>query len=321
MIRFSFILVLISKIIIATMVIAFSSLSVRAQDGDRSTPNQQSPPLLNELESRTDELGFASLVRRSTTEAEEFRRSLLAHDLEANGAHTIARACTTFRKLINKNVENSSDPEAYDLTRFQLDQQGIYDAIVGKHEMQKAGEIYGSFQGKWFGIWDQKRVDHHWDEYTTLKPAQSFEISGSEPVKLLGYQYAWVGDGYGLNHFASSPDGSRKFLLGYVVHIRDRDLKQEVARRPHLGVIDGPDRLIWITKSEIFFEEMIRGETKALDQYYITGFRYSIIQRELVAKNAFQSVYSRNPDKRKPWRGFDVDMRIETRTTGGDTND
>lgn len=156
-------------------------------------------------------------------------------------------------------------------------------------------------------------MDHHWGPYTPVDPIGKFRNSEGAEVCLNGYQYAWVGDGYGLNHVASSTDGTKKYLLGYVIHLKDEKLEQEVVRRPHVGVIDGTDRLIWLTKSEVFFEEMIRGRGDVPDRYYIRGFRYSIdeVKRELSASEAFQVVYSRKADKREPWRGFKIKLLIK----------
>lgn len=283
--------------------------SCTAQE-EREAPVRADLPKLLELKHRTDELGFANLVRRSMSESEAFRRSLIQHEKQPVPGRTIGKACDDFRKLINAQTASLTGQAEYDLSRFQLNQQQIYDAIRGKRDLPVPEQFYGSFEGKWFGIWDQQEVDHHWGGYQAVEPKQTIEIAGQDAVTLLGYQYAWVGDGYGLNHVASSADGRRKFLLGYVVHIRDRDLDQEVVRRPHVGVIDGPGRLIWITSGEVFFEEMIPGKSRQEDRYFITGFRYSMDASTITATKAFQAVYARNSDQRKPWRGFEINLQV-----------
>ncbi len=234
------------------------------------------PTMLKELQGRKDNLSFENLVSRSTIEAEEFRRSLIQEDAEPNRATLISKACISFRDAINhravkQRANQQTASASYDLSRFQLDQQGIYKSIEGTREISKPSQFYGAFEGKWFGIWDRNNVDHHWGEFIFLNPVRSFGMTNGEPVRLLGYQYAWVGDGYGLNQLASSPDGSKTFLLGYIVHVRDGDINQEVIRRPHVGVIDGANRLIWITKSEIFFEEMMPGNTRRAGSVFYHG--------------------------------------------------
>jgi hypothetical protein len=299
-----------AKFMVAAIGLGFLSFNaLPAQDVERAL-DQPSPPLLVELQRTTDSRGFAKLISRSMIEAETFRQSLFAGKSDTNSARGIAQACVSFRQWINQNVNHSSGQSTYDLARFRLDEQGIYDAMAGLSKITDPNQFYGSFQGKWYGIWDGKNVDHHWDRYTPMQPVPRFEVPGGEPVKCLGYQYAWVGDGYGLNHVASSADGSKKFLLGYVVHIRDQDLNREVVRRPHVGVMDGSGRLIWITAGEVFFEELIPGKTKAQDQYSITGFRYTFEEKQLVASKAFQAIYTRDSENRKPWRGFAIDLRV-----------
>ena len=291
--------------------------------GKPVAPN--SPPLLASLKKRTDHLRFDSLISVSTIEAESFRQSLL-RDRESL-AHLVAKAAVQFRNGINEDtspsLQNAAAPDIYDLRRFQLDQDQWVDAIAGRRALPDPKLFYGSFAGKWYGIWDGEQVDHHWGDYVELQEAKNFTVNDQSEVSLMGWQYAWVGDGYGINHVASARDAAANFLLGYVVHIRDQDPEQEVVRRPHVGVIDGPDRLIWITKGEVFFEEMIRGSDDQSDRYYITGFRYRLEPKPndkpqanspgptLIANEAFQVVYSRSAEQRQPWRGFPIDLHVE----------
>jgi hypothetical protein len=281
----------------------------RAQTPDNEKPAAELPPLLEQLKQRTDKLSFQNLISVSTIEAERFRQSLLTR---ASGHHTpaqsIASACVAFRKL-NLAKDNGSP---HDLSRFQLGEQEIVAAIRGERPVPDATTFYGSFEGKWYGIWDQTKVDHHWGPYQALRQPQRFDIQRAQPVQLLGYQYAWVGDGYGLNHLVSSADRTRTFLLGYVVHLRDRDPSDERVRRPHVGVVDGPDRLLWITQREVFFEELLRGQDSSADRYLITGFRYGWEGEDLVARQAFRAVYARSADQRQPWEGIQIELRVKT---------
>lgn len=267
------------------------------------------PPLLRQLKLRTDALGFDSLLPRSCRESEAFRQSLLKDG--KLGARLIGAACESFRT--DENIKRFADRGSYDLSRFRLGPDQIVDAIAGTRKLPKAGEIYGAFQGKWYGLWEDNRVDHHWGACVDLSPPAKIDLHPEGILNLVAYQYAWVGDGYGLNHVIRTSDASQQYLLGYVVHVVDENLERESIRRPHVGVFDGPDRLIWITRSEVFFEEMVRGETPEQDRYLITGFRYSADQNVLEANQAFQSVYSRNPDRRLPWRGKDIQIHVTIR--------
>ena len=292
---------------------------------DSDKQSSQSPPLWEELNSRKDKLGFENLVSTSTVEAEKFRQSLLAKKNGFCKAQLIARACQQFAKLklapkkLTDANQKAEPKEQYSLGRFELTPEQIVDAIAGKRTIPNPSQFYGSFKGKWYGIWDGNEVDHHWGPYVVQDPAKVFQLNKNQSVKLVGYQYAWVGDGYGLNHVASSADGTKNFLLGYVIHLKDKDIQQEVIRRPHVGVVDGTDRLVWITRSEVFFEEMIRGKGQTSDRYYITGFRYSIDEAKntpnatLSATDSFQVVYSRDANQRQPWRGFKIDLKIQSK--------
>lgn len=220
------------------------------------------------------------------------------------------------------------------ISHFRLEANEIVAAIAGTRELPSPDEFYSPFSGRWYGLWESNQVNHAWGEYQKLKEPRL--ISLGQPaaddgetdasVKLLGYQYAWVGDGYGLNHVAQSSDGRASFLLGYVVHLRDQDWQRETARRPHVGVAAGPGKLIWITKSEVFFEELIEGDSPS---YVITGFRYEVVDASqqdasgaqtsnsvadsgklLRVTTGFQSVYTRKPERRTPWRAIPIEFSL-----------
>ena len=282
---------------------------------DSAKSETSPPPVLQNLKSRMDDLSFGHFVERSTREAELFRRSLIARRESPGGLNSIALACKRFQAAINQTGGNQVSESEHsdvgnDLSRFQLDQTGIENAIIGTEKAFRPNEFYGSFEGKWFGIWDGKKVDHHWGGYESLESPREIPIADQSPVMLLGYQYAWVGDGYGLNHVATTADGKLKYLLGYVTHIRDQDLTKEVARRPHVGVLDSPGRLIWITKREVFFEELIRGQSRDQDRYFISGFNYTVDSDSLLATEGFQAIYSRDKNKRVDWRKLAIDLKV-----------
>ncbi len=264
------------------------------------------PSVLEALERRTDELSFDNFLKRSTVEAERFRRDLLhlSDGRRASKAAAIANASVDFRLAVEDQVKEATDGR-YTLGRFALAPKQIVEAIAGSRSLPDPKQFYGSFEGKWFGIWDKRKVDHHWGSYVSSNPVRSYLADGKS-VRLNGYQYAWVGDGYGLNHVCSSADGKRNYLLGYVVHIRDQNVEKEVVRRPHVGVIDGTDRLIWITKGEVFFEEAIRMGDPSTHRYYITGFNYAWENDAVTIRDGFMAVYSRDPARREPWRRLSV---------------
>ncbi len=274
---------------------------------DAEPQKVRKPPVLEALERRTDELSFDNFLKRSTVEAERFRRDLLRipDGRKTSKAATIAKASDDFRLAVESQVKEATSGR-YSLGRFALAPEQIVGAIAGARPLPDPKQFYGSFEGKWYGVWDKRKVDHHWGSYVPGAPVRDYTVDGKS-VRLDGYQYAWVGDGYGLNHVCSSADGKQKYLLGYVVHIRDQNVEQEVVRRPHVGVIDGTDRLIWITKGEVFFEEAIRTGDPSTHRYYITGFNYAWKDDAVTTiRDGFMAVYSRDPSRREPWRRLSV---------------
>ncbi len=294
------------------------------KDSTEWSRSDELPPLYVDLLKRSDDLGLEQLIARSTKAAAAFRETLVVNDQAL--ARLIANASIQFRAQFNREIQASTDESSntkrYDLLRFQLTSDEMVAAIVGYRSLEKPAELYGAFAGKWYGLWEQLEVNHHWGKYVELPKPKLFSGEGVSDVQLLGYQYAWVGDGYGINHVVSTTLSKETFLLGYVIHLADQDLEKETARRPHVGVIDGPKRLIWITKGEVFFEELIQGTDNQPDRYVITGFRYRLhsdanqnpetAEQEvtLFGNEAFQAVYSRSPAQRLPWQGFKIDLQV-----------
>ncbi len=300
--------------LLAGMIAIGANASTSLGQSEQAAKKAENPPLIDNLKSRTDSLRFEELIRRSTVESELFRRSLF--ETETPKIELIAKACTQFRDSEElKDFLSRDNHQGFDLSRFTLDASQIQSAISGERTIPDPFTFYGSFEGKWFGMWEKNEVDHHWGPYVVLEPATNFPIASDnqkDSIQLKGYQYVWVGDGYGINHIVSSKDGKQNYLLGYVVHLKEADPTKEVVRRPHVGVFDGPDRLIWITRSEVFFEETIRGLSPQLSSYFITGFRYSIEANKLTASEVFRTVYSRNPKNRLPWRGEAMKFSVQS---------
>ena len=123
------------------------------------------------------------------------------------------------------------------------------------------------------------------------------------PVTLTAVQYAWVGDGYGVN--LSAGRGDARFLLGYVVHVKDRALRVETARRPHVGVALPGGGLCWVTAGGVYFERVFRDDAGG-ERYAITGFEYEDdANGEPAIRKAFRAVYTRAPADRPAWAAFD----------------
>ena len=267
----------------------------------------ETPPLLRQLQRRSG--GFDLFVERATRDAEIFRRTLLVSDhANVTPARRLGEAMVEFQKQSEPHLAGRRST-----ARFALDASEIERAIIGTKEPLSAVTAYGPFAGKWYGLWDGNEVDHHWSDVTALDPPKAIRVPVRQPhVYANAHQYAWIGDGYGLNLVAEADlgGGRRRFLLGYVVHVKDKDPDQVTARRPHVGVLTAPGQLIWITAKEVFLEESFTAED-GTDAYAITGFHYELGAGGSVrAQRAFQAVYSRQGESRLPFHQFTVDIRV-----------
>ena len=93
--------------------------------------------------------------------------------------------------------------------------------------------------------------------------------------------------------------------------MKDRALRAETARRPHVGVALPGGGLCWVTAGEVFFERAFRTPAGG-DRYAITGFEYAAGDGpghgpggELAIGRAFRAVYTRDPADRPAWEAFD----------------
>jgi len=280
------------------------------------TADGEKPYDLDLLEKAPQGWDLDAFLERSTRESEVFRRGLLeplaAGPAGVTRARLLAEAIVRFRDEARPHLEGRRS-----LAGFTQPAAEIAAWIAGRREAVSGKEVYGGFSGRWHGLWEAKEVDHHWGDYVELAPARVYD-SGGKRVSLEGYQYAWVGDGYGINQVASveAPDGKRRFLLGYVVHLKGTDLAAEVARRPHAGVPAGKGKIIWLTAGEVFLEESFRTEGGG-EAYAITGFFYKLDGGVLEASRGFQAVYSRRPAPRTPWFGFPLALKVEARSIAG----
>ncbi len=158
---------------------------------------------------------------------------------------------------------------------------------------------FAAFSGKWFGLWEGLPVDHDWSETAPFDPP----LTLSHPsLDLHALQYAWIGDGFGWNILVSQPDEpTRKFILGSVYHVRDRDRKKIYLHRPHAGIAPDPRTLVWITRNEVFFEEVPEVPANR-ERYFIHGFFYARDGAALgFPRGGFSAAYGRDPDNRLPW--------------------
>jgi len=192
------------------------------------SPDGQLPPGMAHLRQGPAGRDFDAFVEESTVESELFRRRLLAgDDPDFISSDLLAKAILKFREQAPFHLKGHKN-----IDRFDLSKETIIKAIAGTERIS-SDRAYGGFKGKWYGLWDKTSVDHHWGRLVEPEEPRRVAIVGDEPVWIRSHQYCWVGDGYGLNMIATeNPDPqSGDFLLGYVVHVEDRDLDRPTKRR------------------------------------------------------------------------------------------
>ena len=267
------------------------------------------PPAMAYLQQAPAGRDYEAFIKESTVESERFRRRLLSGgDPDFISANLLADAIMAFRRQAPSYLAGHKDIDGFDLSKTM-----IIEAISGEERIESR-RAYGGFTGKWHGVWDTMKVDHHWSEIVKPRRPRKIDIAGERPVWIRSYQYCWVGDGYGLNMVATEDPSSRSgdFLLGYVVHVEQGDMTKPTQRRPHVGLFVEEGKLIWITAGEVFLEETYE-VSPGVQAYAITGFFYKIAENTLRTTQCFQAVYTRRPDHRPDWFSFPLELRVTAR--------
>lgn len=239
--------------------------------------------------------------------AEKFRRGLIRRN--ATGVARInflARACLEFQRSMRSQAEDLET-----IKRFKISEKQIVKAIEGQSVSRRMRRAFDVFEGRWYGKWDQMNVDHHWHPTVHFDPP--WKVDAFYDVSVQAGQFAWVGDGFGWNIIGSeTAKGRKSFVLGTVYHVEEQDPSQVRLHRPHVGVICGDRKIIWMTAGEIFFEEKRNAEKGKPERYVISGFRYRFDAGKLVNDGkAFQAVYTRDSEGRPDWREFWVGLQIQ----------
>ena len=241
---------------------------------------------------------FDEFIDLSARESESFRRSFLVERADA-----VLELTASFPERAAPFLTGRPS-----LHRFSGDRDTLAAAVRGRSSLS-GHDAFADFAGRWYGLWDANPVDHHWGPVVEFDPPREVEFASGENVWVKSYQYAWIGDGYGINLVASErASQAGDFVLGYVVHVAEQDLSQPRLRRPHVGVFAGDGRLIWITASEVFLEERLpSSETQVDEAYAITGFFYAFEKQVARPTSCFQAVYSRSAEHRTPFFQFRLD--------------
>ena len=241
--------------------------------------------------------------------AEAFRLMLLdTTDGVLTKAKKIGDVLEAFR------IQNIALDGRPNLSGFKITSKDFVAQVMGQQTLD-ASIAFSDFNGRWYGIWDGQPVDHNWH---TTRPGNSLtkDLATKFP-NLKAYQYAWIGDGFGWNYLAKPEQSAGQVVLGFVHHLQPFQPKQIRSDFPLVGFKDEGNRLIWVTPSHIFFEEVFTDSTKNISKdgtplYAITGFDYSWKDGEIIpAAEGFQAIYSRNPDQRPKFLKFEVAIDLK----------
>ena len=262
---------------------------------------------------------LSEFVPQSVSAAMELRDLCLANEALGTRAKAIEKLSLEFASQYSDLLKGDfKAPPIFDFSSLDFESE-----IRGSETCPEAAETFGPFEGKWFGRWAEFDVDHHWSR--VVGPDQH-SFAKEFPDLQIGWQFAWIGDGYGVNHCLSFEQQGRtkRFILGYTEHLQDGDFTKIVARRPHVGIHAGSGKLIWITAREVFFEETHSNDDGDLESYSIIGFNYGEVtpkapaddstklglqvktdaSNKLMLKDGFVARYSRDRNRRESFRAF-----------------
>lgn len=187
------------------------------------------------------------------------------------------------------------------LQRFGATGASFVRQVAGRERLS-AGDAFAPFAGRWYGVWDGTNVDHVWGAAVTATPAATPHGCAT---KLIALQDAWIGDGYGWNYLVRPAGTTGEVILGHVYHVERDDPTTVAFEMPHVGYLDGPGRLIWVTESFAFFEEILPASTGVSERYAITGLSYRWEGDTPVrTQSAVQAIYTRDPNDRPEWIRF-----------------
>lgn len=237
------------------------------------------------------------LYRAGVPAAEALRHEFLAATAEGDSPlRKIASASSRFQNRFQEQF-----PEWAQLSGFDLSYETMRTRAAGEAPVA-AADVFHEFNGRWFGLWDIHPVDHNWLRPTEYSPPQAI---GQGQPRVLAAQFAWIGDGFGWNYLVALDDkAEHRVILGMVYHLDPKAPDGISRRRPHVGLSMGPTRLVWITKEEVFFEEVLSKTGDQGQRYAITGFYHHLLEPPFSVDRGFQAVYTRSPNDRPKWHSF-----------------
>jgi len=245
-------------------------------------------------------------------ESDKLRQRLLAtSDAGDSFAKRYCLALTDFQAASQKALESRVPISAFAMTPERLEQQ-----LRGQDELDASA--FQAFDGRWFGRWGDSEVNHDWRPTRTFEPPWQFP---EVPTPLLGLQYAWISNGFGWNYLARLPidqtvdrdadtrpatEAPGAVILGMVYYFHPPDFDKIQGEKPHVGFLDSPTRLIWLTDREIFLEEAFPAADPRDSTYVITALYHDLLGTPpSIQPRGTQAVYTRRPNQRPEFFSFD----------------
>lgn len=243
-------------------------------------------------------------VVRGLVEGEKLRLKLLAEDRDGVAYDT------RVSELLSKFQRNSADAlkNRKSILAFDVSRRRFRDQLEGREPLTT--ECFAAFDGRWFGRWGDSEVNHDWQRSEVFTVPKQFDGSA---IQVNAMQYAWIGNGFGWNYLVSHPkprEGSHApqmpLILGMVYYFDGVDFEIIRGEKAHVGFIDGPTRLVWITEYEVFLEEVLPA-TEPRDSVYVITAIYHDLFREhpTVSHRATQAIYTRDPKHRPAFFEFE----------------
>ncbi|MDA8744249.1 hypothetical protein N9N28_06440 [Rubripirellula amarantea] len=235
-------------------------------------------------------------LARGLVEADRLRLKLL---LPGNdGVCCATRICQVISSL-QQQCRATAFP-GKSIATFEVTPERLLGQLRGEQSIDKAA--FDAFSGKWFGNWDGSDVNHDW------RPALSFappRVLGEGTLAIKSLQYAWIGNGFGWNYVAcEKSDPSRHYVLGMVYYFAGPNYRDIVSEAAHVGFVDGPSRLVWMTESSVYLEEAFVDEGCS-PHYVITALRHDLLGSEMkVLPDVVQATYTRDSGTRPAFLKF-----------------
>lgn len=254
-------------------------------------------------------------------EALQLRAVLLSSTAEGESfAEKLCRAVKHFQQVAKAKVPAAKNLDAFDMNAKLLRQQLLGEQVL-------PDSAFSAFDGRWYGKWDQSEVNHDWRP-TVRMPADGGGAGQAAEPRLAATQYAWIGTGFGWNYLMQGPNNNGKngqFVLGMVYYFDAPDFQVIRGKKPHVGFYDSPSRLIWITRQEVFFEEVFSSSQETPEHYVITGMYHNLLSdaavvpadshapdesssRSQMSPDAVQATYTRDPNHRPDFLKFQIEL-------------